>query len=165
MQRHAASSGRETEPFDRRPSTRGGCSTATAPPSKASTCAASAALPEMLTAVPPQQAWSQQLARAGASDHKRSHAHTASRDVKRDATAQAAAASGREQRAAPRTKCGESSVDRILKSSVKQHTYSYAPLRPPPSLELARSPYDPPGGIADPVQIRRDVKDSVCSQE
>ncbi len=162
MQRHAASSGRETEPFDRRPSTRGGCSTATASPSKASTCAASAALPEMLTAVPPQQAWSQQLARAGASDHKRSHAHTASREGKRDATVPA---SGREQRATPRTKCSESLVDRILKSSVKQHTYSYSPLRPPPSLELARSPYDPPGGITDPVQIRRDVKDSVCSQE
>jgi hypothetical protein len=164
MQRHTATSGRETALLERRPGTRGGSSPAA--PSSLAAPAASATLPGMLVAVSPQRAWSKQLTRAVAaeSDSRRSPA-TASRDGKRDAPANIAAATALEPRGAPRLQSSESSVDRILKSSVKQHTYAYAPLRPPPSLESARSPYDPPRGISDPVEIRRDVKDSVSSQE
>ncbi len=162
MQRHTATSGRETVPSERRPGTRRG--SAAAPPSPAAP-AASAALPGMLVAVSPQQAWSKQLARGGAAESDVRRSHAASSDCKRGDLATSAAASALELHGAFQATSSESSVDRILKSSVKQHTYTYAPLRPPPTLESVRAPYQAQRGIADPVAIRRDVKDSVNSQE
>ena len=140
MQRrtHTAASGREGDGL-RRPST----SSSAAP------------APVLLTAVSPQQAWNEQLSRSvtgrapTASKSKRSAAPL-------DATTREAATG-----TVSTTATGVSSVDKILSSSIKQHSFSFAPSRLPPSLETCRAPYEPPGGIVDPVQIRRDVKDSV----
>lgn len=162
MQRHTASSGRETAPYDMR-SKRGDCSPAS--PSNAAASAMPTAASAILTAIPPQQAWVKQLVRAGAADIRPSHAASNGRKKESDGSSIATApATAPEMLRSASSKSIDSAVDRILKSSVKQHSYTYASSRIQPSLEVARSPYAPPGS-PDAVQIRRDVKDSVHSEE
>jgi len=155
---HAAAAGRETARLnDRVPST------ATAAPTTPTASASSAPPPALLTAVSPQHAWSEQLKRAGAADNR--GPISTSRQGKRGTSVSVLTTTGQPKHASPGPKVRESSVDRILSSSIKQHTFSHAPFRVPPSLEAARSPYEPPNGISDPVQIRRDVKDSMNFEE
>jgi hypothetical protein len=155
---HAAAAGRETARLnDRVPSA------STAAPTTPTASASSAPPPALLTAVSPQQAWSEQLKRAGAADNR--GPISTSREGKRGASVSVLTTTGQPKHASPGPKVRESSVDRILSSSIKQHTFSHAPFRVPPSLEAARSPYEPPNGINDPVQIRRDVKDSMNLEE
>lgn len=150
MQRHAASSGRETVPYEMRNSKRGDFSPAST--SNAAAPALSPASPAVLTAIPPQQAWMRQLVKAGAADTRPSH--TASNGRKRESDGAAtASATAAETWTAASSKNNESSVDRILKSCVKQHSYTYASSRMQPSLEVARSPYVPPGSFLQCVFV------------
>ena len=113
----------------------------------------------MLAAVSPQQAWREQLKCANAAEPR----------VLLDGKWAVAAKAGKEEQEArppPRSRRAESSVDRILQSSIKQHTYAYAPNRQPLSLEDSRSPYELSArGFDEPIQLRRDVKDSVGVDE
>ncbi len=163
MPRHAAAVGRETERLnDRVPNNPKKCD-ASAAATTPTASASSEPPPALLTAVSPQQAWKEQLKSAGAVGNKGPIA--TSRDGKRGTTVKLLTTTGQSKHTLAAPKAGESSVDRILSSSIKQHTFSYAPFRVPPSLEIARAPYEPPNGISDPVQIRRDVKDSMNSVE
>jgi hypothetical protein len=147
---------------DARPSTRlGSTSTAHRTGTREEAASpASAASPIMLTAVSPKHAWREQLKSAGASEV------FALRDGKWSAAAKATMPTAQDARSSDCPAGRESSVDRILKSSVKQHTFAYAPFRLPFTLEAARSPYEmSASGIDQPVQIRRDVKDSVGAEE
>jgi hypothetical protein len=156
MRRNAAASGKETSCADARPSTHGSRGLAALRRSEgAAATPSSAAAPAMLSAVSPQQAWREQLKSANADEP---------RAVLDGKWADAAKAGKEEQEARPppRSRRTESSVDRILQSSIKQHTYTYAPNRQPLSLEVSRSPYELSArGFDAPVQIRRDVTDSV----
>ncbi len=119
----------------------------------------SAAPTPLLSAVSPQHAWCEQLKKVGATDN------SVLRDGKWIIAAQEVTPTGQVERSAAQTTDNGSSVDRILKSSVKHHTYTYAPSRPPFTLETARSPYASSGGADERVRIRRDVKDSVAVEE
>jgi hypothetical protein len=163
MRRNATASGQETSCADARPSTRGSRgSVALRRGEGAAATPSSAAAPAMLSAVSPQQAWREQLKSANAAEPR----------AVLDGKWAGAAKAGKEEQEArqqPRSRRAnvtESSVDRILQSSIKQHTYAYAPNRQPLSLEVSRSPYELSArGFDEPVQIRRDVKDSVGVDE
>jgi hypothetical protein len=160
MQRHTASSGRETAQLNRRPSTRKGSSSAATAVRATSTTSESSAL---LTAVPPQQAWSEQLFHSGGGVSRKT---VLTLKEGQDGHPQAVFdATGCRHGSNQDPKLKESSVDRILRSSVKQHTYTYAPHRTPTSFETLRSAYQPLGGADDAVQIRRDVEDAACARE
>ena len=111
---------------------------------------ASAASPQMLTAVSPQHAWCNQLKSIGVAEV----GALRSSDGKWGTAAKDVASTSQEAATSSRPTGRESSVDRILMSSVKQHTYTYAPSRLPFTLEKARSPYVPvAGGVDERVQV------------